>query len=118
MCLFKVANPRDNKVIKRELNDPTLSSEMVFPFPGMNRDREMSAMISALTHIVSGDVPNQSTAVELEPNINTSSSLNSSSSYGTSASLKRTREDDRYINDQLTQTPDTTLVLPTSKHPI
>ncbi|XP_058781367.1 ethylene-responsive transcription factor ERF110-like [Vicia villosa] len=115
MCLFKVANPRDNKVIKRELNDPTLSSsEMVFPFPGMNRDREMSAMISALTHIVSGDVPNQSTAVELEPNIKMSTSTNSSSSYGTSSSLKRTREDDRYLGDQSTQTPDTTLVLPTN----
>ncbi|CAI8598799.1 unnamed protein product [Vicia faba] len=102
MCMFKVANPRD-KVIKRELNDPTLSSEMVFPFPGMNRDREMSAMISALTHIVSGDVPNQST--EVEPNINMSSSPNSSTSYGTSSSLKRTRED-----DQLIQTPDATLI--------
>ncbi|CAL5204283.1 unnamed protein product [Lathyrus oleraceus] len=103
--MLKVANPRD-KVIKRELNDPTLSStEMLFPFPGMNRDREMSAMISALTHIVSGDVPNQSTAVQLEPNmINMSSSPNSSSSYVTSSSLKRTRDDDKFVSNQTSDT--------------
>ncbi|CAK8567833.1 unnamed protein product [Lathyrus sativus] len=82
---------------------------MVFPFPGMNRDREMSAMISALTHIVSGDVPNQSTPVEPSM-INMSSSPNSSSSYVTSSSLKRTREDDRFFADQVSLTPDTTLI--------
>ncbi|MCH94255.1 ethylene-responsive transcription factor ABR1-like, partial [Trifolium medium] len=73
----------------------------------------MSAMISALTHIVSGDVPVTNggdnnihyNAIEerlgFTPNINMSSSSSSSSNYVTSSSLKRTREeDDRSFGDQ------------------
>ncbi|WJX34574.1 hypothetical protein P8452_22677 [Trifolium repens] len=93
-------------------------------FPGLNREREMSAMISALTHIVSGDVPitngadnnihYYNNAIEerlgFTSNINMSSSsssstttqsLSSSSNYVASSSLKRTREeDDRSFGDQ------------------
>lgn len=120
MCMLKVANSKDKVVIKSEFNDhPTLSAEMIFP--GLNRDREMSAMISALTHIVSGDVPTQSDAdivhhnsaiqgmVSFTPNITNNmsspsttqslSSPSSSSNYATSSSLKRTREDDRFVGD-------------------
>ncbi|XP_045823606.1 ethylene-responsive transcription factor ABR1-like [Trifolium pratense] len=119
MCMLKVANSRDKVVIKREnINDsPTLSTEMIFP--GLNRDREMSAMISALTHIVSGDVPNTNVGdnnihynaiderLGFTTNINMSSSsttpsLSSSSNYVTNSSLKRTRDEDedRSFGDQ------------------
>jgi len=120
MCMLKVANSKDKVVIKSEFNDhPTLSTEMIFP--GLNRDREMSAMISALTHIVSGDVPTQSDGhivhhnsaiegrVSFATNINSNmsspsttqslSSPSSSSNYAASSSLKRTREDDRFVGD-------------------
>jgi len=118
--MLKVANSKDKVVIKSEFNDhPTLSTEMIFP--GLNREREMSAMISALTHIVSGDVPTQSdgdiphhnSAIEgrvaFATNINNNmsspsttqslSSPSSSSNYATSSSLKRTREDDSFVGD-------------------
>ncbi|KAL4276680.1 hypothetical protein AHAS_Ahas20G0231400 [Arachis hypogaea] len=59
----RVANPQENgnKVVeKRELelderinnNNSTLSSSMHMIFPGLNREEEMSAMVSALTHVV------------------------------------------------------------------
>jgi hypothetical protein len=141
--MLKVANPRDKVVIKREnINEsPTLSSEMIFP--GLNRDREMSAMISALTHIVSGDVPISNgadnnihyynNAIEerlgFTSNINMSSSsssstttqsLSSSSNYVASSSLKRTREeDDRSFGDQFLLQGGYSPALPTtSKHQI
>lgn len=113
--MLKVANSRE-KVDKKEFNDHGLSTEMMFP--GMNRERELSAIVSALTHVVTGEVPSgdhtfsqphqyhhHSGAIEpVTQNMSSPSSTStpslpssssSSSSYVASSSLKRTREDDR-----------------------
>lgn len=129
MCMLKVANSRDKVVIKTEnINDssPTLSTDMIFP--GLNRDREMSAMISALTHIVSGDVPNTNVAdinnihynaiedrLGFTSNINMSSS-SSSTTPSSNSSLKRSREeeDDRSFGDQFLLHGGYSPALPTS----
>lgn len=63
-----MANPgekgKENKVEKRELlsfdegmNSINNSTTLSRLFPGMNRERELSAMVSALTHVVSGEIP-------------------------------------------------------------
>ncbi|XP_057417416.1 ethylene-responsive transcription factor ERF110-like isoform X2 [Lotus japonicus] len=75
-------------------------------FPGLNREREMSAMVSALTHVVSGDVPSGDYTIphdfgggsvrqNLPSYSSAAPSLPSSSDYVASSSLKRSREDDR-----------------------
>lgn len=123
MLLLKVANPKDKLVDNRDetgiqIHDPAaLSMEMMFP--GLNREREMSAMVSALTHVVSGEVPSggeyymvpndqyhhhhqqQPSAIgEVVTTTNMSSSATpplstSTSNYHVaSSSLKRSREDD------------------------
>lgn len=70
MCVFKVANPRNNGDIKpprvaaveRESGrggHAYLEESVLGPmFPGHNREEEMSVMVSALTHVVSGEVSN------------------------------------------------------------
>ncbi|XP_020212640.1 ethylene-responsive transcription factor RAP2-6 [Cajanus cajan] len=50
--------------------------------PGLNREREMSAMVSALTHVVSGDVPPADHHVVVTPN----------SVATATSSLKRSRQ--------------------------
>ncbi|KAE9604139.1 hypothetical protein Lal_00002115 [Lupinus albus] len=115
-------NPRDkgNKVIeKREMDEGVNNSTLIMPmikFPGMNREKEMSAMVTALTHVVAGDVPSGGdhyiihqprivgaiieggSDVNVKPNIVSSASstpsLISSSNYIGSSALKRNREDD------------------------
>ncbi|GAU37256.1 hypothetical protein TSUD_319100 [Trifolium subterraneum] len=96
----------------------------------------MSAMISALTHIVSGDVPVTNGAdnnihynasegsFDFTQNINMSSSttttqsLSSSSNYVTSSSFKRTRdEDDRSFGDQFLLQGGYSPALPTTSKP-
>lgn len=42
---------------KNSIIELALSTEMMFPVPGMNRERELSAIVSALTHVVTGEVP-------------------------------------------------------------
>ncbi|TKY73881.1 regulation of transcription [Spatholobus suberectus] len=86
------------------MNNPALSRL----FPGMNREREMSAMVSALAHVVSGEVPtgddavlHQLTAIGGADDavITPTPSLPPSSNYvvGTS-SVKRSREHDTYTS--------------------
>ncbi|KAM6590678.1 hypothetical protein CsatA_013283 [Cannabis sativa] len=72
MCVLKVANSRDNKLIISNninnngeynwLNEPPLFSSgepiMASGFELMDREREMNAMVSALTRVISGDLPN------------------------------------------------------------
>ncbi|KAL2339422.1 hypothetical protein Fmac_007362 [Flemingia macrophylla] len=61
--------------------------------PGLNREREMSAMVSALTHVVSGEVPSLvDYQLLVAPNMPSSSS--SSSSHYVSTSNKRSRDHD------------------------
>jgi len=102
-----VANPREKNEVANNndddggmmMNSPALSRL----FPGMNREREMSAMVSALTHVVTGEVPTTTDS--------TIPSLPSSSNYaiGTS-SHKRTREQDAPCFSQASS-------VPRSKHP-
>ncbi|XP_061355603.1 ethylene-responsive transcription factor ABR1-like [Gastrolobium bilobum] len=78
-------------------------------FPGMNREKEMSAMVSALTHVVSGEVPSgdyvvldQPSAIggggggDASPSVtpNLPSLSSSSSDYVGSSAFKRRRGDD------------------------
>ncbi|XLT40284.1 hypothetical protein HN873_071576 [Arachis hypogaea] len=108
MCIEKVANPQEkgNKVVeKRELelderinnNNSTLSSSMHMIFPGLNREEEMSAMVSALTHVVSGEVP---TGADDDYSLPTSNMAYGSSTFSNyvvgsgSSSIKRTRQQD------------------------
>lgn len=49
----KVANYREKGKEKEEGEDLTMSMPMMFH--GVNREGEMSAMVSALTHVICGD---------------------------------------------------------------
>lgn len=106
----KVANNRE-KGNEVELNieegqEHNLRMSMPMMFPGLNREREMSAMISALTHVICGENENTNNGADQKMDHTTTfnnpsgsgSSIPSStsSSYGSSSSaLKRRREDDR-----------------------
>lgn len=67
MCVFKVANPRegfnprkrgDNRDGNELFDDVNnVLDSLVSPMlSGLNREQEMSAMVSALAHVVAGDV--------------------------------------------------------------
>ncbi|XP_020969136.1 ethylene-responsive transcription factor ERF110 isoform X2 [Arachis ipaensis] len=66
-------------------------------FPGLNREEEMSAMVSALTHVVSGEVP---TGADDDYSLPTSNMAYGSSTFSNyvvgsgSSSIKRTRQQD------------------------
>lgn len=104
----KVANNRE-KGNEVELNieegqEHNLRMSMPMMFPGLNREREMSAMISALTHVICGENTNNGADQKMDhtttfnnPSVFGSAIPSStSSSYGSSSSaLKRRREDDR-----------------------
>ncbi|XP_054807921.1 ethylene-responsive transcription factor ABR1-like [Prosopis cineraria] len=106
MCFLKVANPSthtSNNVVH------VPSSSLPIVFPGMDRDREMSAMVSALSHVVAGDIPGDSSEISsgggggggrgggdsVTLNSLSDSTMPSScpSSYGGNSALKRNRED-------------------------
>ncbi|KAI4317164.1 hypothetical protein L6164_025059 [Bauhinia variegata] len=109
MCLLKVANSNPRRKANREINEntnnPTPTWSMAMIFPGLNRETEMSAMVSALTHVVSGDVPDdhnlvfqhhQQGAIEeahAPPMASLSATPSSSSSYIGTSALKRSRQD-------------------------
>ncbi|OIW20368.1 hypothetical protein TanjilG_09528 [Lupinus angustifolius] len=99
------------------VNNSTLIMPMI-KFPGMNREMEMSAMVTALTHVVAGDVPSggdnfiihqprivgaiEGGDVNVKPNIayaSSTPSLISSSNYMGGSALKRNRDDDRSFGD-------------------
>lgn len=113
MCMPKVANPRDKRELTtraegdeiREVDEwlfyrpyqTTQSGSTSGGAPAMlsvlNREREMSAMVSALTHVVSGEVADES---DLTPSV---PSPPSGTSYSSSSPLvevgrKREREDE------------------------
>lgn len=70
---------------------------MLMMFPGLNREGEMSAMISALTHVICGDDHNHNN----DENQNMISAIQSSTSlsYGDdSSALKRRREDGGFLD--------------------
>ena len=103
-------------------------------FPGLNKEREMSAMVEALTHVVRGEVPEGGDYKVLHQNIdNTSVAVggggggvlgvtgsaipsSSSSSYGGNSALKRSRENDTPFGDfsHVGSSP----AIPASKHQI
>lgn len=109
-----MANPRDKANIKvvdkremdEEINNTTLIMSMpMIQFPGMNREREMSAMVSALTHVVSGDVPRGDDTILNQPTEssgiggsdvivtqNTMPSASSTPSLPSNSALKRSRD--------------------------
>ena len=131
MCIEKVANPQEkgNKVVeKRELelderinnNNSTLSSSMHMIFPGLNREEEMSAMVSALTHVVSGEVP---TGADDDYSLPTSNMAYGSSTFSNyvvgsgSSSIKRTRQqDDISFVDHFSSSHGVTSSSPTTIH--
>ena len=131
MCIAKVANPQEkgNKVVeKRELelderinnNNSTLSSSMHMIFPGLNREEEMSAMVSALTHVVSGEVP---TGADDDYSLPTSNMAYGSSTFSNyvvgsgSSSIKRTRQqDDISFVDHFSSSHGVTSSSPTTIH--
>ncbi|KAF7840055.1 ethylene-responsive transcription factor ABR1-like [Senna tora] len=95
MC-FKVANPHESNVHGRRNSDALVSSSMPMVFPGVNRDSEMSAMVSALTHVVAGDVPDGGgggavavTNSSPPPSDSATTPSPSSSPYGGNSALKR-----------------------------
>ncbi|QCE15295.1 ethylene-responsive transcription factor ERF110-like [Vigna unguiculata] len=85
-------------------------------FPGLNREREMSAMVSALTHVVTGEVPTPTDSTFLHhhhavtPHVpssaSTTPSLPSSSHYvPATSSHKRPREQDAPCFSQASSMP-------------
>ncbi|CAJ1974615.1 unnamed protein product [Sphenostylis stenocarpa] len=102
-----VANPREGNQVDKNKEGIMNNTALARLFPGMNREREMSAMVSALTHVVTGEAPtttdssfllhrhDASVTPTMPSSASTTPSLPSSSTYvlGTS-SHKRTREHD------------------------
>lgn len=125
----KVANPTEkpkNFDERRNINDSSVSS-MPIVFPGMNREREMSAIVSALTHVVAGDLPPDSGAVPaagggavmLNSPSESATPSSSSSSYGANSALKRSREDDTNINrsfGNMSHQPSSPAIIQTSRY--
>ncbi|GAV88710.1 AP2 domain-containing protein [Cephalotus follicularis] len=86
MCVLKVANQRDKEIdpwlypLLMQFDERNVNDAITM-FSGLNREREMSAMVSALTHVVTGEVPSKGTAA---------SSTSGSASWG--SGQKRGRE--------------------------
>ncbi|XP_058787664.1 ethylene-responsive transcription factor ABR1-like [Vicia villosa] len=78
---------------------------MLMMFPGLNREGEMSAMISALTHVICGDDHNHNNDggggenQDIKPFVSAIQS-STSLSYGESSSLKRRREDGGFCDNK------------------
>lgn len=92
----------------------TLSMPLPMMFPGLNREGEMSAMVSALTHVICGDQNNdgggdgynvlnqnmnnnafEGDGIDIKPFGSSSTSL----SYGGNSALKRRREDGGFFDN-------------------
>ncbi|XP_014489970.1 ethylene-responsive transcription factor ABR1-like isoform X2 [Vigna radiata var. radiata] len=80
-------------------------------FPGMNREREMSAMVSALTHVVTGEVPKSTDSAFLHdnhavtPHVPSSASTTPSNYVLGTSSHKRAREQDASCFSQTSSMP-------------
>ncbi|CAL0305303.1 unnamed protein product [Lupinus luteus] len=114
------------------VNNSTLIMPMI-KFPGMNREKEMSAMVTALTHVVAGEVPSdgdnciihqprivgaiEGRDVNVKPNIASASStpsLLSSSNYVGGSALKRNRDDGRSFGHDFSHGGGSFLVIQTN----
>ncbi|XP_050207399.2 ethylene-responsive transcription factor ERF110-like [Mercurialis annua] len=79
-----VANRSDKGAEKREVGDGEWTyNEPLMNIFGLSREKEMSAMVTALTHVVTGDVPSDFVTFS-----------NNCSSSSSSVGAKRAREDD------------------------
>jgi hypothetical protein len=101
--------------IKEEERGQELRLSMPMMFPGFHREGEMSAMVSALTHVICGDQNNGDFNL-LNQNMNHTAfhqgdgnpfvSATTSLSYGDSSSaLKRRREDDGFFHNSSSAFP-------------
>lgn len=98
----------------------TLSMPLPMMFPGLNREGEMSAMVSALTHVICGDQNNdggsdgynvlnqnmnhnafEGDGIDIKPFGSSSTSL----SYGGNSALKRRREDGGFFDNSSSPIP-------------
>ncbi|KAI3461977.1 hypothetical protein Pfo_018640 [Paulownia fortunei] len=104
MCVLKVANPRENNPRKRGENRErnelfeggNESNSLVSPmFSGPNRQQEMSAMVSALAHVVAGDVSRE--AVEMADG---AAGGVGGGGGGSSSACKRGREEPSSMTEQ------------------
>ncbi|XP_054820959.1 ethylene-responsive transcription factor ERF110-like [Prosopis cineraria] len=95
--MSKVENLRD-KAKDEDEHTSNFVTSVPMVFPDIDREREMSAMVSALTHVVSGEVPSDYTVFHqyltypdtVEASVTTSSS---SSFYGASSAVTTSMED-------------------------
>jgi hypothetical protein len=105
----------DNNIKEEEERGQDLRLSMPMMFPGFHREGEMSAMVSALTHVICGDQNNDDFSV-LNQNMNHTAfhqgdgnpfvSATTSLSYGDSSSaLKRRREDDGFFHNSSSAFP-------------
>ncbi|KAK6125743.1 hypothetical protein DH2020_040517 [Rehmannia glutinosa] len=98
MCVLKVANSRKDFYPKkrdeiennRDENELFLDSLVLPMVSGLNREQEMSAMVSALAHVVAGDVT--------QGGASTAGGGGGGSS--SSSACKRGRDDEHYYSDQ------------------
>lgn len=103
-----------------EEQELTLSMPLPMMFPGLNREGEMSAMVSALTHVICGDQNNdggsdgynvlnqnmnhnafEGDGIDIKPFGSSSTSL----SYGGNSALKRRREDGGFFDNSSSPIP-------------
>ncbi|EEF29609.1 ethylene-responsive transcription factor ERF110 [Ricinus communis] len=96
MCYLKVANRKEKVTNSREDNgggvEEWLYQQPLMTISGLSREREMSAMVTALTHVINGDVPPAHDSDNSFLTLSNEGNCSSSSSAG----AKRGREDDGY----------------------
>ncbi|PNX76826.1 ethylene-responsive transcription factor abr1-like protein [Trifolium pratense] len=122
----KVANYRekgkelDNNIEEEGAEGQDLRLSMPMMFPGFHREGEMSAMVSALTHVICGDQNNddfsvlnqnmnhsafdQGDGIDINPFVSATTS-STSLSYGDSSALKRRREDGGFFHNSSSAFP-------------
>ncbi|XP_024021449.1 ethylene-responsive transcription factor ABR1 [Morus notabilis] len=94
MCILKVADPRDRK--RKEHNYDTYEEASMAggSFGLINREEEMNAMVSALSRVVSGNLPKNSYSADHQVS-DFSGSVNSSDFLGSNfVGIKRGRDQD------------------------
>jgi hypothetical protein len=107
----------DNNIKEEEERGQDLRLSMPMMFPGFHREGEMSAMVSALTHVICGDQNNDDFSV-LNQNMNhtafhqgdgnpfvSATTSSTSLSNGDSSSLKRRREDNGFFHNSSSTFP-------------
>ncbi|WVZ18670.1 hypothetical protein V8G54_005992 [Vigna mungo] len=100
-----VANPREKNEVDKDEGGMMNTHALSRLFPGMNREREMSAMVSALTHVVTGEFPTSTDNHAVTPHV--PSSASTTPSLPSSSSHKRAREQDAPCFSQTSSMPRT-----------